>query len=204
MTRSNGTYADIKENSSFLNSEFAINLAIKKFNLADEAELESIVGRYKKGKYKGQLKGQLKWYKVIAGGYVREVGIVPPNLTYAYHIIDFWSGEVLYPCVTGITDPTNFINFKISCLLEEMKKIEMLKAVSEYEITTVNDDEIKKSDFCTLFQLQNKIKHEYLSKLFPEFDLEYHHDSSEYNFNNQMDDWCYDRGLIHNLHWKKI
>lgn len=93
--RSNRYFADETTKSCYINTDFGQNLACRKFNLTLE-ELELIVGRYKKGKRKGELKGQLHWTKVINGGWVSGLGLVAPNFTYGYYITDSHTGETIY------------------------------------------------------------------------------------------------------------
>ena len=55
---------------SYLSTDFGLQLAMKKTGLT-EAELEAVVGRYKKGQRKGLLKGYIHWYKVTHGGWYK-------------------------------------------------------------------------------------------------------------------------------------
>ena len=63
-------YASIIQRTAWLNTEFGLELACKKLGKTPE-EIEALVGRNKKGKRKGQLKGQLIWYSVVTPGWVR-------------------------------------------------------------------------------------------------------------------------------------
>ena len=94
--RSNATYADTAENSAYLNTEFGLNLALRKFDITLE-QLESVVGRYKKGSRIGQLKGKLVWRKLTAGGWYKPFKcVVPPGVTYGYRIVEY-NGETIFP-----------------------------------------------------------------------------------------------------------
>jgi hypothetical protein len=63
-------YAQFKESFAYLSDDFGKKLAMRKFDLTEE-ELERVVGRYVRGKRKGQLKGMIIWTKCIKGGWVR-------------------------------------------------------------------------------------------------------------------------------------
>ena len=141
--RSNATYADTTENFAYLNTEFGINLAIKRLGLTAE-QIESIVGRYKKGKYAGQLKGKLVWCKVIAGGWKKEFKcVIPPNVTYAYRISG-WNGEILFPEYVNDLD---IIDWKNSSLYDELTKIGKAKAKKSENCPTETEQERKKSEW---------------------------------------------------------
>jgi hypothetical protein len=86
---------------AYLNTDFGLNLACKKFNLTPD-QLKELVGVYSKGKRKGQLKGQIVWLKVIKGGWVKTGAydhdtmtpsgfVVKPGVCFAFQIIDPWS-----------------------------------------------------------------------------------------------------------------
>jgi hypothetical protein len=55
---------------AYLSSEFGLNLALKWTGLTEE-EIAKYLGRNKKGKRKGLLKGSICWLKVDSGGWVR-------------------------------------------------------------------------------------------------------------------------------------
>lgn len=113
--RSNATYADTTENYAYLNTDFGLNLALKKFDITLE-QLESIVGRYKKGSRVGQLKGKLVWRKLTAGGWYKSIKcVVPPGVTYGYRIVEY-NGETIFP--------------------------EYIKNMRSYDITTWEDREL--------------------------------------------------------------
>lgn len=144
-TRSNATYADIAENYAYLNTEFGLNLAIKRLGLNAE-QIENIVGRYKKGKYTGQLKGKLVWCKVIAGGWKKEFKcVIPPNVTYAYRI-ESYEGKILFPL--NIIEMSNWKN---SSLYDELiklgKAIKAKKQENEVENEVETEKERKKREW---------------------------------------------------------
>ena len=74
------TYARIENRQAYLNTHFGQSLAALWLGLNLDM-LEAIVGRYSKGKRKGQLRGQICWKKVVSGGWHR----------------DDWNGHVEYP-----------------------------------------------------------------------------------------------------------
>lgn len=110
--------ASFSTHFSYLSSEFGLQLAIKKTGLT-EAELEALVGRYKKGVRKGLLKGTIHWKKVTNGGWyktgrydfectgasgfvVRYVG-----LCFAFGIsVVPWKGETV--CHWGTSESTDY------------------------------------------------------------------------------------------------
>jgi len=58
----------LKQHSSALNTEFGMNLFLKKAGADAPAILEQL-GKYTRGKRKGTQKGFLVWLKVVEGGY---------------------------------------------------------------------------------------------------------------------------------------
>lgn len=64
-------YVQLRYNKAFLNTEFGLELACRKLGKTPE-QIEAVVGRYTRGKRKGQLRGILTWAKVEQGGWVRE------------------------------------------------------------------------------------------------------------------------------------
>lgn len=89
-------YAKFEGKQAYLNSDFGRDYAMKVFELTAE-ELEKLVGRYKRGTRKGQLKGVLRWAVITEGGWVRDLGggfVVHPGLRYGHAIVDSWTGEV--------------------------------------------------------------------------------------------------------------
>jgi hypothetical protein len=88
--------AQIENRIARLNTEFGLTLAMRKFELT-EADIEKIVGRYKRGKHKGELKGAIAWKKCVVGGWKRNDrndrgGVVRPG-SYDYKITDAWDAE---------------------------------------------------------------------------------------------------------------
>jgi hypothetical protein len=89
---------------AYLSSDFGRDLAMKHFRLTLD-ELEAKVGRYQKGKRKGELKGKLTWDKIEKGGwyktgrYDEDAQIASGYVTYAqtfnYNIVDSWTGELI-------------------------------------------------------------------------------------------------------------
>jgi hypothetical protein len=92
--------AEIVDKSAYLNSEFGIDLAQKKLGLSEQ-EIVEIVGRYSRGKRKGQIRGRLAWFKVDAGGWINGLGVVPP-CSWGYHLVDTYADNIIFP--TGLND----------------------------------------------------------------------------------------------------
>ena len=63
-------YVKLNTGSTYLSTPFGLELAMKKTGMTED-QLEELVGRYKKGKRKGLLKGKLCWMKVTGGGWVK-------------------------------------------------------------------------------------------------------------------------------------
>lgn len=94
-------YVQLRYLSAFLNTDFGLQLACRKLGKTPE-EIEAVVGRYTRGKRKGQLRGKLTWAKVEQGGWVRQGyydhdarqanGWVcrAVGLTFNYAIVDAW------------------------------------------------------------------------------------------------------------------
>ena len=95
-TARKGLYTNVLQKQAWLSDSFGVELALKKLNLTNE-KLESIVGRYTRGQRKGQLRGQLVWFKVEAGGWVHGIGVIGP-CSFGYAIADY-NGAFLYPKV---------------------------------------------------------------------------------------------------------
>lgn len=55
---------------AYLNTDFGLELAVRRLGKTKE-EIETLVGRYVKGKRKGELRGVLEWIKVTEGGWVK-------------------------------------------------------------------------------------------------------------------------------------
>lgn len=95
------TYARIETNTAYISTDFGRDYACRVFGLS-LPELERIVGRYTKGKRKGELKGLLRWQKVAKGGWVRghfgggDGFVVKPNTRYDFEIVDSWTEKVLW------------------------------------------------------------------------------------------------------------
>lgn len=90
---------------AYLNTEFGLELACKKFGLTPD-QLKEKVGVYVRGKRKGQLKGKLIWAKVTKGGWVKTGRydfetmtangfIAKPGTCFAFQIVDSWTQDVI-------------------------------------------------------------------------------------------------------------
>jgi hypothetical protein len=89
---------------AYLSSDFGCDLAMKHFNLTLE-QLEEKVGRYTKGKHKGELKGKLTWDKIEKGGWYKtgkydedaqQAHGFPTHIQcYNFEIVDSWTGELI-------------------------------------------------------------------------------------------------------------
>lgn len=98
--------AEISYKTAYLNTDFGLNLAMRRLELSQD-DIEKIVGRYVRGKRKGQLRGKISWLKVDQGGWVktgpydfeamRGTGFVARlKVTYGYSIVDAWTGEHIH------------------------------------------------------------------------------------------------------------
>lgn len=100
--RTNSHLARIESMAAPLCGEFGRDYACKTFGLTP-AQLEAIVGRYTKGKRKGELRGEIRWRKVVRGGWVRtgagydgERGmghVVKPGLRFDHAIVNPWKPD---------------------------------------------------------------------------------------------------------------
>ena len=85
-------YARIIIRSAFLSRPFGKDYAMRVFDLSED-QLESIVGRYTKGKRKGELRGILEWYHAEKGGWYKTEpgymrgGVVKKNARFGHRII---------------------------------------------------------------------------------------------------------------------
>lgn len=138
-------YIQFENKYAYLNTEFGLNLACKWFNKTPE-EIEEMVGRYKRGKRKGELKGKLSWYKVTQGGWVkmgrydhdegRSNGFVcRHNICFAKSIVDSWSGDL----IIGFDDENRDVR---QALADEYKEYmdKMYKQKHENEDKSLKDD----------------------------------------------------------------
>lgn len=66
----NVTYAEIRSHSAWLSQDFGRDYAMRIFDLTEE-ELEEKVGRFVRGKRKGELKGKIIWQHATRGGWVK-------------------------------------------------------------------------------------------------------------------------------------
>jgi hypothetical protein len=112
------SYASIQEHSSYLSTDFGLQLAVRKLDLSAE-KIEELLGRYSKGKRKGELKGKLVWFKVAKGGWVKTGAydydamqgngfVARPGVTFGYHIVDSWTGEVLAVSSRCVTESSKY------------------------------------------------------------------------------------------------
>jgi len=88
-------YAQTSEVFVPLRANIGRNLAGLYLGL-DADILEGIVGRYSRGKYKGQLRGAIQYTKVIHGGWMRNVGIVARGIFGAAQIVDAFTRKTIY------------------------------------------------------------------------------------------------------------
>jgi hypothetical protein len=92
--------AVIVDRFGYVNEPFIFELALRKLDLTF-GMLEAIVGRYSKGKRKGQLRGKLIWEKCTVGGWVKDGPgyhnghVCKPNTTFNYKLVDAFT-EVPY------------------------------------------------------------------------------------------------------------
>ena len=95
--------ATIDSKFAYLSGDFGRDYAMKHFGLTI-AELEAIVGRYTKGKRKGELRGAITWRKCVRGGWLstgpnyygegRTSGhVVKPGHRFDHAIVDPWKGN---------------------------------------------------------------------------------------------------------------
>ena len=89
------TRAKIVKRYAYLSEEFGQSYAGRIFGM-DLEELEAIVGRYSKGKRKGQLKGKLEWFSCVSGGWLHGAGVIYPKATAGHVIVDSWSGDTIF------------------------------------------------------------------------------------------------------------
>lgn len=128
-------YCQITTNTAYLNTEFGLTLACKKLNKTPE-QIESLVGRYKKGKRKGQIKGVLVWRKVVKAGWVRmgaydhdyreSNGFVCrfTNITFCFEIQDAYTGDHIF----GFDNRNDNTKFELErAINEKIKEIEKFK-----------------------------------------------------------------------------
>jgi hypothetical protein len=95
--------AQWEEKTAPLFGDFGRDYAMRHFGLTLE-QLEALVGRYTKGKYKGQLRGQIVWHVVTRGGWVKTGAydfdamqgngfVCKPGLRFGHAIQDRWTGD---------------------------------------------------------------------------------------------------------------
>ena len=92
-------YARIEVRTAYLSSDFGRDYALRVFDLTPD-QLEAIVGRYTKGKRKGELRGMLTWQVVTKGGWIKTGGygdgyVAFPNTRFDHAIADSWTCETI-------------------------------------------------------------------------------------------------------------
>jgi len=90
-------YAASVTNTAYLNQRFGLEVAHLFLGL-DNDILESIVGRYSRGKRKGQLRGAIRWTKVVRGGWKhtnRGGRVAYPGEISDVQLIDAFTGKTL-------------------------------------------------------------------------------------------------------------
>lgn len=88
-------YAAVETKVGPLNNDGVHKYACDIFGL-NPGEVEAIVGRYTKGKYKGQLRGTLTWKKVTKGGWLKagnKSRVVYPGHRYDHAIVNVWDNN---------------------------------------------------------------------------------------------------------------
>lgn len=91
-------YSQDHRNIAYLNEKFGREIA-QLFLGFDNDILEGIVGRYSRGKRKGQLRGSITWCKVTRGGWRRtEHGgrVAYPGEISDIAIVDSFTGKTIY------------------------------------------------------------------------------------------------------------
>ena len=91
-------YAQMQNFSAYLNTRFGISFAQSHLGLSTEI-IEALVGRYSRGKRKGQLRGMVCWEKVVRGGWAISRwgrGVVRLPGIRAVWIADAFTGEKIY------------------------------------------------------------------------------------------------------------
>ena len=62
--------AEVEDKACWLEKDFAQKMALRHFGL-DRAALVELVGVKTRGKYKGALRGEIRWLKITRGGWVK-------------------------------------------------------------------------------------------------------------------------------------
>ena len=92
-------YAQTQRNQAYLNTRFGLELAHARLGLNNDI-IEAFVGRYSRGKRKGQLRGAIAWEKVVRGGWSSKGygygGVKYPGTISNVRLSDAWTGEVIY------------------------------------------------------------------------------------------------------------
>ena len=88
-------YCEFEWKFAGLNTDFGRGLAQLWFGL-DNAMIEALVGRYARGKRKGQLRGAVRWQKAIRGGWQYQKGVVLPGTVKDKAIVDAFTGAVIH------------------------------------------------------------------------------------------------------------
>lgn len=80
-------YARTEHHEAYLNTPFGRSFVQSQLGFSNDI-IEAIVGRYSKGKRKGQLRGTVTWKKTVEGGWVRGQGVRYPGLQ--HDSIEIW------------------------------------------------------------------------------------------------------------------
>jgi len=91
-------WANTQRFQAYLNTKWGLEQAQLLTGLNNEM-IEAFVGRYSRGKRKGQLRGAIEWTKVVRGGWSVSGGfghVKLPGRISDVHLIDPWKGTILY------------------------------------------------------------------------------------------------------------
>ena len=91
-------WAQTQRYEAYLNTNWGLEQAQLLTGLNNDM-IEAFVGRYSRGKRKGQLRGAITWTKVVRGGWSLSGGrghVKLPGRISEVHLIDAWTKTTLY------------------------------------------------------------------------------------------------------------
>lgn len=96
-------YAVLESRSAYLSDgQFAVGM-IQYFLGLNTDMVESLVGRYVRGKLKGELRGMITWTKCVHGGWITGKGLCGRGVTeIEISIVSGWDRRRNMPCTTTV------------------------------------------------------------------------------------------------------
>lgn len=175
---------------SYLSSPFGLELACKKFDTTPE-EIEKLVGRYSRGKRKGELRGAITWYKVVKGGWVKtgpydfeqmrgQGFVAKPGVCFGFQLVHFEklikNHKLTVPGDTRHSDTAiDLIRSYLVTVDPDYRREEIIPDTipTPLETTPVKPEETRLQALCAVFGWQGGTIHQAVEELCNRLDFRY-------------------------------